>query len=255
MKRTRQFVFLLAFVAQGFFAETVQATASKACLYGKTNQCAKDEFCINVGKGKTECQKNFKRPLIKVEFPFAAAVSARCDQGPLSPPSNSHTWLNTAFALDLQSDRKLKDVSVFAGIRGIAIVSDGCTSENDQCGLGFGNAVKILTDDGYLIFYAHLKKTLIKTGDEVKPGDRIGIEGTTGWTGEGNRHLHLSVHYDWRPAGYEYWKQTGYLPASVPYKLNFCDECSKQCKSSEADIRNMSCARTSKTTKPICKSK
>lgn len=148
MRKITESPLLLTFVALAFLSGAAQAADAKTCLYGKPNQCAKDEFCINVDKDKTECRKNFEGPLVKVEFPFTSGTPVLCDQGPLSPPSNSHTWLNTAFALDLQSDRKLKGVPVFAGVRGKAIVSDGCAFENDQCGLGFGNAVKILADVG-----------------------------------------------------------------------------------------------------------
>jgi hypothetical protein len=248
-----RFLILLAFVIIGPCAEADTSLEAKSCQYGKPSECSKNEFCINIDKEKSGCQKSFDGKLITISFPFSSAISIMCDQGPLSPPTNSHTWMNTAFALDLQSDRKLEEVAVFAGAHGKAIVFDGCSTENDQCGLGFGNSVKILNNDGYLIFYAHLKKVLIKTGDEVKPGDQIGIEGTTGWTGEGNRHLHLSVHYDWRQAGHDYWKNTGYLPLSVPFKISMCQKCSANCKSSEVDIRNIDCIRTFKNASPICK--
>lgn len=226
---------------------------ASVCEYGKSNGCAKDEFCINVDMGKTECRANPTVDLFSLRFPFEAMKQVTCDQGPLSPPGNSHTWLNTAFALDLQSDRSLSDVPVFAGARGRVIAFDECKTENDQCGLGFGNSVKVLTEGGHLLFYAHLKRTLVKTGDVVEPGQKIGIEGTTGWTGKDNRHLHLSVHYDWRPAGFEYWTQTGYLPASVPFKMVMCaNGCAANCKMTEVDVRTVACRRSSNVTSVLC---
>lgn len=208
----------------------------KTCDYRKGTGCETDSYCVNLDIGKTECQPKYKLTPKIVPYPFAKSVQVICDQGPLSPAGNSHSWLNTAYALDLQSDRSLKEVEVFAGANGKAIVVNDCKTENDQCGLGFGNSVKILADDGHLYFYAHLKNVFIKTNDLISVGDKIGIEGTTGWTGKENRHLHLSVHFDWRNSGFEYWKNVGYLPASVPFKL----ECKNiECKrSSVANICN-----------------
>jgi hypothetical protein len=223
------------------------------CEYGKSNDCPKNEFCINIDKNKTECRANPEVELINLHFPFDPLIQVFCDQGPLSPPGNSHTWLNTAYALDLQSKRSLPEVSILAGAKGRVIAFDGCRTENDQCGLGFGNAVKILTDSGHLLFYAHLKRTLVKTGDMVDVAQKIGVEGTTGWTGKDNRHLHLSIHYDWRPEGFEYWNQTGYLPPSVPYKMTVCtNSCTNNCLMAEVDVRAVACRRTSNKAPTLC---
>lgn len=228
-------------------------TTSSVCEYGKSNSCAMDEFCINVDKDKSECRANPAVGLLSLRFPFESMKRITCDQGPLSPPGNSHTWLNTAFALDLQSDGSLSHVPVLAGEKGRVIVFNKCKTENDQCGLGFGNSVKILTESGHLLFYAHLKRTTVQTGDIVAPGQKIGFEGTTGWTGEDNHHLHLSVHYDWRPAGFEYWTQTGYLPASVPYKMAMCmNDCTANCKMTDVDMRSIKCRRTSNRVPALC---
>lgn len=207
----------------------------KDCDYKTADSCGADAYCINVDVNKSFCRPHYKLPLQVIPFPFQSSVKVVCDQGPLSPQGNSHSWLNTAFALDLQSDRALKEVDIYAGANGKVIVVNDCKTENDQCGLGFGNSVKILTEDGHLFFYAHLKKVSMKTGDSISIGDKIGIEGTTGWTGKNNRHLHLSLHYDWRASGFEYWKNVGHLPPSVPFKL--------ACK-------NIECKRTE--TKNIC---
>ncbi len=231
----------------------LKQTAASACNYGQSNTCPQGEFCINVDKGKTECRSNLKEELFELGFPFESINPVVCDQGPLSPPGNSHTWLNTAFALDLQSDRSSSEVPILSSAEGRVIAFNDCNNENDQCGLGFGNAVKILTDSGHLLFYAHLKRTLVKTGDLVRVGQKIGIEGTTGWTGEGNRHLHLSVHYDWRTAGFEYWKQAGYLPASVPFKMLMCTNgCTAECKMAAVDVRTIECKRNSKSAPVLC---
>ena len=55
----------------------------------------------------------------------------------------------------------------------------------------WGNYVKLVADDGTLIFYCHMSKRLVKKGDRVKKGDPIGIEGETGYAF--GRHCHLEV--------------------------------------------------------------
>ena len=201
-----------------------QAFASDSCEYEKPSSCNKNEVCVLVSKRKSECRKNYSKPLIKVIFPFKQGVEVSCDQGNLSPKGNSHTWWNTAYALDLTTKFiSRKGLEVIAGAAGRIISHSSCITHNDQCGGGFGNHVKILTDKGFVLFYAHLEKVRVSTGQTIEAGQVIGTEGNTGWTGKDNRHLHFSVHYDWRSSGFEYWKGMGYLPASIPFKLRVCD--------------------------------
>jgi murein DD-endopeptidase MepM/ murein hydrolase activator NlpD len=59
-----------------------------------------------------------------------------------------------------------------------------------------GNGRYILVDhgNGFVTKYAHLKKSLIKTGDPVARGQVIGLVGSTGRsTGP---HVHYEIHYD-----------------------------------------------------------
>lgn len=222
-------------------------------MYGQPNKCPEGFFCINVDKNKVECREETKEKLLKISLPFKKQTKVWCNQGTLSPEGNSHTWLNTAFALDLQSSKSEKAAEILSSVEGTVIASEGCKTQNDQCGFGFGNQVKVMMEDGYILFYAHLEKVLVKTGQKVKSGDVLGIEGMTGWSGKDNRHLHLSLHYDWRPSGFEYWKQVGYLPASIPYRLSYCDDiCDENCKLKDLDIRKFPCRHTNKEVKPIC---
>lgn len=240
-------------VPESVVAGQARTVSTVQCEYGKTHSCPANQVCVNFDKAKTRCIPEFQSNLITVQFPYFAKTQVVCDQGSLSPIGNSHTWWNTAYAIDLQSDRSQKDVPIYAGVAGKAIVFSQCQSENDQCGGGFGNSIKILMDDGFLVFYAHLKSVFLKTGDMVRIGDKIGIEGTTGWTGEGNRHLHLSVHSDWRPQGFEYWKQVGFVPESVPYKIAVCEAgCLRDCVVKAVDVRNLKCRRSSNSPSLLC---
>lgn len=56
---------------------------------------------------------------------------------------------------------------------------------------GFGNYISIEQGDGYRALYCHLQKSLVKVGDNIKVGQKIGIEGKTGNTT--GVHLHLEM--------------------------------------------------------------
>lgn len=226
---------------------------SRSCVYGQADSCLVGESCVYVNKGQSECRSSDSAPSVELLFPYPPAQEAICDQGVLTPEGNSHTWWNTAYAIDLQSTNKNQDTQVLAGVSGRVIVFNECKTTNDQCGAGFGNSVKILTEDGLLVHYAHLKTTYVTTGQYVKSGDVIGVEGMTGWTGENNRHLHLSVHFDWRNNKFDFWKQVGYLPLSVPFSLKLCqDKCSSTCKMSSVPVKNIACRRTHKNVSAVC---
>lgn len=55
----------------------------------------------------------------------------------------------------------------------------------------YGNVVKIKHSNGYETRYAHLTRTLVKSGDKVEAGDTVGLLGSTGRsTGP---HLHYEI--------------------------------------------------------------
>lgn len=56
---------------------------------------------------------------------------------------------------------------------------------------GFGKHVIVDHGDNITSLYGHLDKITVQNGQEVKPGDVIGLEGSTGWsTGP---HLHFEI--------------------------------------------------------------
>jgi murein DD-endopeptidase MepM/ murein hydrolase activator NlpD len=56
----------------------------------------------------------------------------------------------------------------------------------------FGKMISIRHGNGYITKYAHLNKILVKKGQAVKRGDKLGLVGQTGRsTGP---HLHYEVH-------------------------------------------------------------
>ena len=75
-------------------------------------------------------------------------------------------------------------------------VFNGCIHnypKNHSCGCagGYGNNVKIETDNGILVVYGHMTyvEESIKTGSHISQGQLIGAVGTTGWST--GAHLHF----------------------------------------------------------------
>lgn len=56
---------------------------------------------------------------------------------------------------------------------------------------GYGNYISIQQEDGLRVLYCHLECTKVIKGQEVKEGEVIGIEGTTG--NSTGIHLHLEL--------------------------------------------------------------
>lgn len=62
---------------------------------------------------------------------------------------------------------------------------------------GYGSVVVVALGGGFSTLYAHLARPLVQLGQEVWPGQTIGIAGCTGWcTGT---HLHFELRYRGRP--------------------------------------------------------
>ena len=71
---------------------------------------------------------------------------------------------------------------------------------------GFGLAVYILGDDGYVTVYGHVNRYFVSTGERVSAGEQIAEVGNRGQsTGP---HLHFEVH----PRGVMYGGQTNPVP-------------------------------------------
>lgn len=182
--------------------------------------------------------------LPSIKYPFNSGREIFCDQGATSPEGNSHTYKNTLYALDLASKKGSSPASIYSSTDGIVIAYDECSEHNSNCGAGFGNHIKVLRSDGILVLYAHLDSVTVKTGEVVRLGQFLGVEGDTGLTGKNNRHLHFSVHSNWTINGYDYYKKhLGSLPDSVPFKMNICQVAHGSCGSLDLDIRKLKCKR------------
>lgn len=196
---------------------------SLACDYLDQFGCKDDQRCIYLNDPKTPiCLEKYVGLYLKIHFPFSSTTVVTCDQGPhmAGEERHSHAWFNSMDALDFRTDETQAPAKVYSGLSGTVSIYESCNEFNTQCGNGFGNQVKIFNEDGYLVFYAHLEKVFVRNGDKVIAGLLIGVEVNTGWTGQDNRHLHFSVHYEWREKGIQYWSKLGWLPRSIPFRFD-----------------------------------
>lgn len=59
---------------------------------------------------------------------------------------------------------------------------------------GYGNLVTVRSDGGYQELYAHLSRVDVHPGQQVNPGDLIGLVGSTG--NSTGPHLHFEVRFN-----------------------------------------------------------
>lgn len=79
----------------------------------------------------------------------------------------------------------------------IYATGDGTVIRADRASRGYGNHVRIDHGFGYTTLYAHMSKTNVKVGSEVKRGEIIGYVGNTGKSV--GPHLHYEVRKNDKP--------------------------------------------------------
>jgi murein DD-endopeptidase MepM/ murein hydrolase activator NlpD len=103
----------------------------------------------------------------------------------------------------LRSDPFTGSSSVHEGIdistnRGepVLATADGTVLVSGWAG-EYGRAIEIVHDDRYITLFGHLQETLVKEGQLVRRGDRVGLVGSSGRSTA--PHLHSEVRVDGRP--------------------------------------------------------
>jgi murein DD-endopeptidase MepM/ murein hydrolase activator NlpD len=98
-----------------------------------------------------------------------------------------------------------------AAVMGTPVVAaaNGIVVAVGHSGIGYGNYVVIAHGGGIMTLYGHLLETDVSVGQKVARGERVGREGSTGWsTGP---HLHFEVR-----VGNEPVDPMRYLPLVAP---------------------------------------
>lgn len=127
-----------------------------------------------------------------LRMPLAAGSVVLCQQGNRAAGSQSHSYPNTLYALDL-ADVTGEPAEVLAAAPGVvAQVVQGARPGDVVPGAGFGNYVKVEHEQGYFTMYAHLASADVSVGQRVASGAVLGKMGNTGKAG--NVHLHFSLH-------------------------------------------------------------
>jgi murein DD-endopeptidase MepM/ murein hydrolase activator NlpD len=130
---------------------------------------------------------------------FPAAAAAHTDFGPqLSFEWPAHGTVTSPFGHDGSRWHPGLDIGILRSL-GVRAASAGVVAEAGYIpGYdGYGNVVVVNLGGGFSALYAHLSQTVARVGQEVAPGQVLGIAGCTGWcTGT---HLHFELRYRGRP--------------------------------------------------------
>jgi murein DD-endopeptidase MepM/ murein hydrolase activator NlpD len=76
----------------------------------------------------------------------------------------------------------------------VVAAADGVVVAVGHTRVGYGNYVVIGHGTGIMTLYGHLLETNVEVGDAVKRGQRIGLEGSTGWSTGAHLHFELRVN-------------------------------------------------------------
>lgn len=91
--------------------------------------------------------------------------------------------------IDLVADEK--DKIVYSIAPGKVIRARYAPGPKGADAKGWGNYVIVRQDDGKDVLYAHLYKVFVAEGQQISPGDSVGIQGSTG--NSTGLHLHFEV--------------------------------------------------------------
>ena len=105
--------------------------------------------------------------------------------------------ITSAFGLRPHSERMHKgiDISLHPGDR-VSVALDGIIERNGFDKGGYGHYIVVSHQGGLQTIYAHLQKSLLPEGSQVKAGDAIGLGGSTG--NSTGPHLHFEIRYHGR---------------------------------------------------------
>jgi hypothetical protein len=102
--------------------------------------------------------------------------------------------LNCSYVKTTVSD-DVTGIEYSSVLKNVYAIAEGVIDAVPYEANGFGRYVRQLLPDGRRIYYAHLKydSAVVKTGQTVKAGDKLGVMGSTGKSTGAHTHLELRV--------------------------------------------------------------
>lgn len=148
-------------------------------------------------------------PAARYRLPFADGKRFLIGQAP-GGPVLTHSGPESAQAVDIPMPEGTPIVAARAGL--VVHVEAGQTRSSRTDPTALGNAVRILHADGTLATYSHLKAggVLVKLGQQVREGERIGLSGATGYVS--GPHLHFAVYQPQK-------SESGFVQVSLPFRF------------------------------------
>ena len=156
-------------------------------LIQRSNQAAWSQAHIGVGLAMLNHNLPVGKPIagLSLSWPMAGArVTQRF--GPtdflLEPPLGQYPHFHTGV-----------DIAAPFGTTVMA-AADGVAVAVGHTRVGYGNYVIIAHGGGIMTLYAHLLETNVDVGNKVVRGQRIGLEGSSGWSTGAHVHFELRVN-------------------------------------------------------------
>ena len=156
-------------------------------LIQQTNQAAWSQAHIGVGLAMLNHILPVGKPIagLRLSWPMAGARVTQLFgptdfllEPPLGPYKHFHAGLDIAAPFG---------TTVMAAADGV-VVAVGHTR------VGYGNYVIVAHGGGIMTLYGHLLETNVDVGNKVYRGQRIGLEGSTGWSTGAHVHFELRVN-------------------------------------------------------------
>jgi murein DD-endopeptidase MepM/ murein hydrolase activator NlpD len=156
-------------------------------LIQRSNQAAWSQAHIGVGLAMLSHMLPVGKPIagLSLSWPMAGARVTQLFgptdfllEPPLGPYKHFHAGLDIAAPFG---------TTVMAAADGV-VVAVGHTR------VGYGNYVVIAHGAGVMTLYGHLLETNVEVGNKVVRGQRIGLEGSTGWSTGAHVHFELRVN-------------------------------------------------------------
>lgn len=141
-------------------------------------------------------------------------------------------------AIDMVGETRTLDYVVAHSDGRVIFYQDGYDNIKGSVGnLSYGNFIKLDNGNGYATLYAHMQKgLLVKNGDYVKKGQRIGYMWDSG--NAYGKHLHFEVwKNDVRINPYEYLDKDLYVDTRNKYKVGDIVTINGVFRSSTSDVK------------------